>query len=95
MVFDLQKALHRKGEQESARLDDFAFRLRVRTMHELAVDIGTDPGALVKLAVALDDKALEAALPSEASPDRIAAARARAERALILERGDPRPHRLA
>lgn len=95
MAFDLQKALHRKGEQESARLDDFAFRLRVRTMRELAADIGADPDALVRLAVGLDDKALEAALPPEATENRIAAARARAERALIAERGDPRPHRLA
>ena len=95
MVVDLQKALHRKGEQESARLDDFAFRLRVRTMRELAADIGADPEALVRLAVALDDTALCVALPPEATPDRIAAAQARAERALIRERGDPRPHRLA
>jgi hypothetical protein len=94
-AFDLQKALHKKGEQESARLDDFAFRLRVRTMHELAADIGEPADALVKLAVALDDAALAAALPPAATPERLAAARARAERALIAERGDPSPHRLA
>lgn len=94
MAFDLQKALHKKGEQESARLDDFAFRLRVRTMRELAAAIGADPDALVRLAVELDDTALAAALPSAATPAQMAAARARAEQALLAERGDPSPHRL-
>lgn len=95
MAFDLQKALHKKGEQESARLDDFAFRLRVRTMRELAAAIGADPDTLVRLAVALDDDALARALPPDATPELVASARSRAERALIAERGDPSPHRLA
>jgi hypothetical protein len=32
VAFDLQKMLHRKGELESARLDDFPFGIRARMM---------------------------------------------------------------
>ena len=94
MAFDLQKALHKKREQESARLDDFAFHLRVRTMRELAGLIGADADSLVRLAVATPDDILADRLPGGATPDLVAIAKARAHRALIAERGDPAPHRL-
>lgn len=93
MVFDLHRALVKKEEFESARLDDFAFRLRVRTMRELAAETGQDPEALIRLAIAHGDDMLAAAL-APISPEQLLAAEARARRQLISELGDPSPYRL-
>ena len=46
MVFDLRGALLKKEEAESARLMDFEFRLRARTMRLLAARIGLLPADL-------------------------------------------------
>ncbi|WP_241212717.1 hypothetical protein [Sphingomonas sp. ABOLG] len=40
MAFDLRAALLKKAEVETARLVDFEFRLRARTMRLLAADRG-------------------------------------------------------
>jgi hypothetical protein len=44
MAFDLQKMFHRKGEFETARLDDFAFHTRARTMRLLAEELRDELG---------------------------------------------------
>lgn len=94
MAFDLRGALLKKAEVESARLDDFEFRLRARTMRLLAPDLSLDPEALVgRIAVEPDD-AIVAALGAEAAA-RYEACRAEARRQLIIEIRDPTPYRLA
>ncbi|WBH17389.1 hypothetical protein [Sphingomonas radiodurans] len=101
MVFDLRAALLRKAEVETARLVDFDFRLRARTMRLLAARLGLDPDALVAEIVRGGDAAILAALSEQTGRDAGAlnrefqecAAEARAQ--LIAERGDPTPHRLA
>jgi len=94
MVFDLRGALLKKAEIESARLDDFEFRLRARTMRLLAPELGLEPEALVgRIAVEPDD-AIVASLGPDAAP-RYEACRAEARRQLIVEIGDPTPYRLA
>lgn len=96
-MFDLRGALLKKGEVESARLDDFAFRLRARTMRLLAAELGLDADALVRRIAAETDAAILSSLP--AAPDAVRAAlrraEARARAELVAERGDPTPHRLA
>ncbi len=95
MVFDLRRALLKKEEVESARLMDFEFRLRARTMRLLGerLDIGELVGE-----VARDDDAGILARMRHAYPDidaRFREARGEARRQLIAERGDPTPHKLA
>jgi hypothetical protein len=97
MVFDLRGALLKKEEIESARLMDFEFRLRARTMRLLAAMIGKDPDAMVQQIAVQEDEAILADLEA-AHPDiraAFAAARDEARRELIAERGDPTPHKLA
>ena len=100
MAFDLEKMLHRKGEFESARLDDFAFRTRARTMRLLAEALGRDPAILVGMIAGGDDAHVLDMLVGEGL-DRSSVdqayyhARAMAERNLIDELGDPTPVRLA
>jgi len=100
MAFDLEKMLHRKGEFESARLDDFAFRTRARTMRLLADALGRDPAPLVGMIAGGDDISILDALAGEGL-DRMDletayyTARATAERTLRDELGDPTPVRLA
>ena len=94
MVFDLGEALHHKAEFESARLDDFGFRLRARTMRLLAEALSRDPAPLVAAIARYDDDHIVAGLGADAgAPYRAAVAQARAQ--LIAELGDPSPHRLA
>lgn len=102
MVWDLRRALLRKGEVESARLDDFAFRERARTMRLLAGALDLDGAALAMRIVEEEDAAIIAALLAEhpgLDPQAVHAAyarcRAEARRTLIAEIGDPTPHRLA
>jgi hypothetical protein len=97
MVFDLRGALLKKEEIESARLMDFEFRLRARTMRLLAAAIGQDQDAMVGRIAVQEDEAILADLEA-AHPDiraAFAAARDEAKRQLIAERGDPTPHKLA
>ncbi|OSZ66788.1 hypothetical protein CAP40_13135 [Sphingomonas sp. IBVSS2] len=94
MVFDLRGALLKKAEVESARLDDFEFRLRARTMRLLAPLLGVAPGELVGRIAVEPDEAILASLP-ETALAWFDQARTEARRQLIEERGDPTPHRLA
>jgi hypothetical protein len=98
MAFDLRAALLKKAEVETARLVDFEFRLRARTMRVLAAQIGEDADALVGRIVHADDAAildgLETARGLALGADyRRSLAEARAQ--LIDEVGDPSPYRLA
>jgi hypothetical protein len=94
MTFDLGNALNRKAEFESARLDDFAFRLRARTMRLLGEALGRDPAPLVAAISVEDDSSIVASLGTGADVAYHAAA-AKARLQLITELGDPSPHRLA
>ncbi|MDF7775975.1 hypothetical protein P1X14_12020 [Sphingomonas sp. AOB5] len=94
MVFDLRGALLKKEEIESARLMDFEFRLRARTMKLLGERLSLD---LVGEIAKADDDAIVAGL-RERFPDIAATyseARDEARRQLIAERGDPTPHKFA
>jgi hypothetical protein len=93
MVWDLRTALLKKAEVESARLDDFEFRLRARTMRLIAAAMNRDPGELVALIATDSDEAILADDPSLA--EHYAPCRAEARRQLIAELGDPTPHKLA
>jgi len=93
MVFDLRGALLKKAEVESARLDDFEFRLRARTFRLLAKRAGVSPELLVAEIATDPDDAILARHPELA--DGYAECRALARRQLIEERGDPTPYRLA
>ncbi len=101
MVFDLRGALLKKEEVESARLADFEFRHRVRTMRLLAPLVGQNVDTLVNAVALYDDPRILADL--QESSGRSAAeigadyekSRAEAYRLLVAERGDPSPHRLA
>lgn len=100
MAFDLEKMLHRKGEFETARLDDFAFRSRARTMRLLADALGREPATLVGMIAGGDDVHILDVLAGEglnrASIDKAYyRARSTAERTLRDELGDPAPVRLA
>ena len=93
MAFDLRGALLKKAEVESARLDDFEFRLRARTMRLLAAKLARDPDALVAQIATDPDEAILDRDP--ALRDDFAQCRAEARRQLIAERGDPTPYKLA
>ncbi|MEP9360335.1 hypothetical protein [Sphingomonas sp. KR3-1] len=94
MVFDLRGALLKKAEVESARLDDFEFRLRARTLRLLAPLLGVEAAALVPRIATESDEAILATLPDEARAW-FEEARTEGRRQLIEERGDPTPHKLA
>jgi len=101
MVFDLRGAMLKKEEIESARLAEFGYRWRARTMRVLAarLDPALSPDEKAAETARRDDGAILAAL-AERYPDAGVArlydrARAEARRALIEELGDPTPHRLA
>ena len=99
MPFDLRAALLKKGEVESARLDDFAFRERARTMRLLAATLGEDAGVWVRRIAYGSDEAILADLAARQDPEAVQAAylaaRAEARAQLFDELGDPAPHRLA
>ncbi|WP_344696646.1 hypothetical protein [Sphingomonas rosea] len=95
MAWDLRGAFLKKGERESARLADFEFRLRVRTLRLFARELGLDEDETVALVARGDDDAALAALGSGVDlRERFAHCRDRARRELIAERGNPAPHRL-
>ena len=97
MVFDLRGALLKKEEVESARLMDFEFRLRARTMRLLAARLGLLPADLVAEIARGDDEAILARLRADLPgvDAHYAEAREGARRQLIEERGDPAPYKLA
>lgn len=101
MVWDLRGALLKKEEMESARLVDFEFRLRVRTLRLLAERLGLDSQVWAARtaersdAAIFDLLALETGLAREAVAARHAECEIEARAALIRERGDPAPFRLS
>ena len=103
MVWDLRGALLKKEEKESARLADFEFRLRARTMRLLAERLGppAEPALLVAAIARQDDAGIleeigrDGRIDASVLPQAYERCRAEARRQLIAERGDPSPHRLA
>jgi hypothetical protein len=101
MTFDLGRAMRKKQEHESARLMDFEFRHRARTVRLLARALGMDEEPVVRRTARGSDGDVLAWLAKESghSPETLGcdyarcSAIARAE--LIDELGDPAPHRLA
>lgn len=100
-MFDLRGALLKKEERESARLADFAFRLRARTFRAMAARLGLDPVEVAGWTAEGDDAAvlerLATATGQAAEPLYLLFVECeRAVRAELLgELGDPTPHRLA
>jgi hypothetical protein len=72
MVWDLRAALLRKEEAESARLQDFAFRLRVRTFRLLGERIDGLAGAAIadNLATASEERLIAIVLEADPTMDR-------------------------
>ncbi|HYD13952.1 MAG TPA: hypothetical protein VEC11_13970 [Allosphingosinicella sp.] len=101
MVFDLRGAMLKKQEVESARLAEFDWRWRARTMRLLAarLDPALSPDEMAADTARRDDEAILADLAAryrEADVQKhYDQCRAEARRALIEELGDPTPHRLA
>lgn len=103
MVWDLRSALLKKEEKESARLQDFAFRLRVRSFRLLAERLGGAAGAAIvdQLGIVSEEKLIALAIAADPMIERaalettLAETRAEAQAQLIAAFGDPTPHRLA
>jgi len=101
MTFDLRGALLKKQEVESARLAEFDYRWRARTMRLLAARLDPDlpADALAAETARHDDEAILAGLaaryPEAGVRSLYDQCRAQARLALIEELGDPTPHRLA
>jgi len=95
MVFDLRGALLKKEEVESARLMDFEFRLRARTMRHVAELLGEGPGELVAKIAHADDEAILAELGDRIDRAAFNQCREQARTELVAERGDPTPYKLA
>lgn len=101
MAWDLRGALLKKEERETARLMDFEFRLRARTMRILAARLNIPAETLVpRIAEGADDVILTA-LARERDEDLaalgtiLAEATSEAREQLVKELGDPAPYRLA
>lgn len=97
MVWDLRGALLKKEEFETARLANFDFRLRARTMRLLAPILGLPVDELVQEIAFASDDAMLRRLKGKA-PDvkaQYERCRTRARIELIQEIGDPTPHSLA
>lgn len=101
MTFDLGKAMRRKEEHKSARLEDFAFHRRVRATRMLAAELGYDTVAIARWVAGFAERALIEHLanltghPTEQIAAWYHACLTRAHAELVAERGDPTPHRLA
>jgi hypothetical protein len=94
--------LLKKQEVESARLADFEFRLRARTMKLLATRLGVEPAVLIALVARHGDDVLldhvAPLCPGVEIPALHAlfdGCRAEARAQLVEELGDPSPYRLA
>lgn len=96
MVWDLRGALLKKEEFESARLQNFEFRQRARAMRLLAERIGEDPQALAVETAEHDDEVILARLAGIHGDltEMFHECQALARTQLIVEIGDPTPHRL-
>jgi hypothetical protein len=101
MVWDLQGALLKKQEIETARLLDFEFRQRARAMKLLADALGVDVEELVRSIVLTDDETILRRLANQTGLDeadierRFQESRHQARLQLIAQLGDPRPYPLA
>ena len=101
MAFDLCGALLKKQEVESARLAEFDYRWRARTMRLLAerLDPALSGDEMAAETARRDDEAILADLAERYPEAEVTKlydrARAEARRALVEELGDPTPHRLA
>jgi prolyl-tRNA editing enzyme YbaK/EbsC (Cys-tRNA(Pro) deacylase) len=100
MVWDLRGALLKKEERESARLADFEFKHRVRTMRLLARKFSLDEKSIVTLVAKGDDEAALAHIASAHQIDETTLKKTfvryveEARKQLIRELGSPAPHRL-
>jgi hypothetical protein len=100
MVWDLGRAMRKKEEFESARLMDFEYRLRARTMRLLGEALGLDGSRYARESALQGDETILASIGAESgkTAEELAglhaccAAEARSQ--LIGERGDPTPYRL-
>ncbi len=109
MAFDLGNVMARKQEHECARLDDFEFRRKARAIRLLADRIcaagasDVDPAAEAsRLALEsferVADRLRHRSAAGFSDPQwrrEVARALDEARRSLILQVGDPAPHRLA
>ncbi|WP_395612980.1 hypothetical protein [Allosphingosinicella sp.] len=101
MTFDLRGAMLKKEEFESARLAEFDYRWRARTMRLLAaaLDPALSADEMAAETARQADGAILADLAARYPTANVAGlydrARAEARKALIAELGDPTPHRLA
>jgi hypothetical protein len=101
MTWDLAKALHKKAEFETARLQAFGFQQRARAIGLMAQAHGLDDKTLAaELAVTTDQQLIEqlcrlTGLEQAQVTAAFNAALAEAWRQLVAEQGDPTPHRLA
>jgi hypothetical protein len=101
MGFDLAKALHKKAEVETARLQAFTFRQRARAISLIAQDHGLDPAAVASaLAVCPDAELIDRLAETighapAATASAFSEALIKARQQLVAEQGDPTPHRLA
>ena len=101
MTWDLRGALLKKGEMESSRLMDFEFRLGARTIRLLAESLGGDCQQFVARIIRHSDEkilqmlALETSQPLDVLKSQWLDCNSKARAALILERGNPAPFKLA
>ena len=101
MAFDLELAMRKKEEFESARLMDFEFRRRARATRLLARSLGLEEdGAAALVATMSEDAASErlgllAGVSAEEAAAEYRRCLAIAHAQLVAERGDPSPHPLA
>ena len=100
MVWDLGKAMLKKEEFESARLQNFDFRQRARTMRLMAAELGEDSQALAVEIAEHDDAAILARLAEKHGRSQAELSmlyhrvQQEARKQLIAEIGDPTPYRL-
>lgn len=100
MVFDLGRAMQKKEEFESARLMDFEFRRRVRTIRLVADALGIEQATAIEIAATTPENEISARIATLAKLTVEEVAReyqkwlAVAHEQLVSERGDPTPHRL-
>ena len=101
MAWDLRSALLKKHEFETARLLEFEFKQRIRTIRLLAEACGLCPRQMVKLAIRQNDAELLVTMGAAAGlsevqiNERWARAGQEAYRQVLAELGDPRPYPLA
>ncbi len=101
MTWDLAKALHKKAEMETARLQAFGFQQRARAISLIARAHGHDPVRLTsRLAVCPDAELIDrladvTGLSPSTAATAFTEALSTARQQLVAEQGDPSPHRLA